>query len=201
MIGTMIKICVLTFLLFAPQQVQHPTVVNISANTRYDASYILGYTQKIIPINEEVCNEQIDCLVSELKATGMFLKVEAKLIPTGYGEQYYWLEVDTIYDPQIESFVIDEIELEGFPQIDYNKFNQLLSKKGIKTGTKFLKYNISTIRDKIISTIGVIDPKHFKEDPFASTWLTLKTDDNGKVKIIVSSFVPNFCSQNKKSKP
>lgn len=161
-------------------------IEKIFTDTKYDSRYILGHALLFLPPDKRSNESDVQCLVSELKASGIFEDVQAKLIQTGKDDARD-LEIKPIYHRDIERFVISEIALSGFPEIDRLKFQSLLKKKGIKPGIPFLRFPFNELEDKV----GEAGRESYTQIPVTAKngvpyWITIKSNGLRKVKLIVS---------------
>lgn len=186
----MLKIfsCLVFLLLYS--QVDEPAfyIEKVCANTTLDSRYIFNHSNQIIPqdkpVGEGAINKHIECLVSELKASGIFRNVTAELYRTK-NANYREVLVNTDYHPEIESFVISEIVLTGFPEIDKQRFQSTLNKAGVKSGDRLLKHFYYDLENKVRNALVKAYPKELYSDD-KSFWLSFRPDGERKVKLIVA---------------
>lgn len=118
--------------------------VQVEAFSKYNAHHIFTDANEFFPpdepINETAVPRKIHCLVSELKASGIYEDVKAKMNPSSR-EGVRWLYVNVIYRRNIKNLVISEILQEGLPEVDKEEFRSILKEKGIQARIRFLKYN------------------------------------------------------------
>lgn len=136
----------LLMLLFAPTQASpNPLVNRVFIATPYNASIIFEYANVSIPEDQPLRDGAVDCLVSELNATGLFTDVHVTLKPIEGGRKVN-IDIEPTWNPRRESFVIEEIILEGFTGIDEQMLRGKLRQKGLTAGTPLLLYPSSKIK-------------------------------------------------------
>src|SRR5712692_10026220 len=127
----------LTFLMFliislTPAQFDSSNfyVESIEAQTIYDSRYIFERASRIVPPEKLVGMNDIQCLVTELKASGIFEDVKAEVTVTGPNTRKLLLSCR--YRSHVDRFVISEIALDGFSYVDKSRFEKELDKRGVK---------------------------------------------------------------------
>jgi hypothetical protein len=167
-------------------------IEKIEANTKYDSRYIFNYAFQIIPqdrpVRESGVKSDIDCLVNELKASGIFEDVRAKLIETSKKNARKLL-IDTVYHREIESFIVSEVALDNFPEVDKVKFQSVLNKKDVKTGIPLLKYYYSELEGKIGAALREAYPQNLLKTNKVYR-IIIRPVGGWEVKLIVSSTLP-----------
>lgn len=163
-------------------------IEKIEANSKYDSRYIFNRAFQIIPqdkpVRESEIKTSIQCLVSDLKASGIFEDVKVELRETGKANARTFL-VDVVYHSELERFVISDVVLNGFPEVDKSKFLATLSRKGIKSGVPLLRYYYWGLERKIGEALVKAYPK--SQDKGDKTyWLTIAPDGMKKVKLVIS---------------
>lgn len=188
----MLKSLLVVLSLFLLMQLEQPTfyVEKIFANTKYDARYILNRALLLLPPEELKGQGDVECLVNELKASGLFQKVQARLIEAGRKNARN-LEIDAIYHTNIESFVIKDISLIGYPKADKEKFLISLKRQGIFIKTPLLKYFYGELENKIATALRNSHSNTLlTDDQDLPIWVTIRPDGKNGVKLIVSSVLP-----------
>jgi len=159
-----------------------------ATNTKYDSGYILNHALQIIPqdraVGESDIKNRIECLVKELKASGIYEGVKVELLQTEKANARDFA-IDVIYHREIENFVISGVVLNGFPEIDRTKFQSSLNKVGIKLGERFLRYSYYDLEEKIGKALVAVYPKNLPKDE-KRYWITIRPDGERKVKLLVS---------------
>jgi hypothetical protein len=160
-------------------------VERVDVITKYDSRYILGLANQIVAPDKLISKSDVECLVNELKESGIFADVQAELTPTEQKDVYRLL-LTTVYHPQIKSFVVNEIALEGLPDVDKAKFQLSLHKEGLVPGVAFLKYPFNELEDKVGGALREAYLKSSAEAEGETYWITIRPIGEEKLKLIVS---------------
>lgn len=132
-----------TLFFFVALQGSHPPKVGtISVNSEFDTEIVYRYAFSVFPQGEPLPDGAVSCLVSELKATGLFIDINVKLEQTENG-QYTNILITPTWHPQIDNFLIDEIIFENFEGIDTEKLRLKLRQKGFGPGIPIMKMDYS----------------------------------------------------------
>jgi hypothetical protein len=181
----------LTFLMFliislTPSQFDSSNfyVESIEAQTTYDSRYIFERASRIVPPEKLVGMNDIQCLVTELKASGIFEDVKAEVTVTGSNTRKLLLSCR--YRSDIDRFVISEIVLDGVPYADKAKFRTELNRRGVKAGVPFIKYYFRSLEEKINKAFRVSLPKDMASKFSGWTSITIRPAEAGKIKVTVS---------------
>ena len=177
----------LTFaLLIASTQSVSPTfyVERTYVVSKYNASYILSYANQIIPPNKLVSKRDVDCLVGELNASGIFGEIKTELIQTEADAGR--LTITAGDEPNAKRLSIDEIALEGLPEIDMAKLQAKLRHKGVKPGISVTKYDYRALEKKVSNALRESLPKSIVNEYMGSAWLAFRPAGERKMKLIVS---------------
>jgi hypothetical protein len=163
-------------------------IEKIGANSKYDSRYIFNRAFQIIPqdkpVRESEIKTSIQCLVSDLKASGIFEDVKVELRETGKANARTLL-VDVVYHSELERFVISDVVLTDFSEVDKGKFFAALAGKGLKSGVPFLRYYYGELERKIGEALVEAYPmSQYKGDK--TYWLTIVADGMKKVKLVIS---------------
>lgn len=163
-------------------------IEKIGANTKYSSWYIFNHASQIIPqdrlVKEGDIKNHIECLVNELKAGGIFEDIKVELLQTERANARA-LIVNAVYHREFESFVISEVVLNGFPEVDKAKFQSSLNKAGIESGDRLLKHFYYDLEEKIGEALVDVYPKNLSRDE-KTYWLSIRPDGERKVKLIVA---------------
>lgn len=121
-------------------------VESIEAQTVYDSRYIFERASRIVPPDKLVRMSDIDCLVSDLKASGLFEDVKAELVRTGPDTRK--LVLTCAYRTTFDRLIIKGVEIEDVPDIDRARFRKELNKNGVKAGTRVSKHYYRSLEGK-----------------------------------------------------
>jgi hypothetical protein len=90
-----------------------PTFVN----SPYSNTIIFAYSHAAMPEDTPLRKGALDCMLSELKGTGLFTDVRAEMEPIEDGQKVK-INITPIWHPRIEEFLINELVFEGFEGVD-----------------------------------------------------------------------------------
>lgn len=166
------------------------------ALTKYDSRYIHDLAYLILPPDELRSSSDVECLVSELKGSGIFQDVQAELLKTDE-ENVRILKLDTVYQPALGNFVVSAITLNNFADVDPAHFRAALDKKGVKSGIPYLRYSYSDLQQKVEAALLEVLPKTPGPDDTLLFWISIRASGPRDVKLIVS---PRYSGCNVKVK-
>lgn len=162
--------------------------VRVEALTDHDSRYIFNRSNRIIPqdrlVQESDIQGAVQCLVDDLKASGMFADVRVKLLSTSEADVRK-LEIETIYRRELASLTISEVSLDKLPQVDDVKFQAALKKRGITAGLPLLRYYYSGLEERINESLAEASSSSIDEGT-ESAWITIRPAGSRKLKVIVS---------------
>lgn len=163
--------------------------VRVEALTEHDSTYIFNRSNRIIPqdrlVKESEIQGAVRCLVDDLKASGMFADVRAKLVRTSEVDVRK-LEIETVYHRQTAAFIISEISLDKLPQVNEAKLQTALKKRGITPGLPLLRYYYSGLQERINEAFREVSSNSLTKEHIGSAWITIRPAGRGKLKLIVS---------------
>lgn len=184
----MLKISLLLVIVLASFQAS-PTsfYVRVEALTDYDSRYIFYRSNQIIPqdrrVHEGDIKDAVQCLVDDLKATGMFANVTTSLVKTS-DDDVRKLEINTTYQRGFPRFIISEISLDKMPQVDALKFQAALKKRGLVPGIRLLQHYYSGLDEKINESVAEAASGSASGDLHPR--ITIRPAGTEKVKILIS---------------
>jgi hypothetical protein len=142
----------LGFLLVSLQEPSPPTVHRVFVTTPYNPSIIFEYANVAIPEGEPLKLGAVECLTSQLLATGLFSNAQVNLKPTNGGHE---LDVD-IVPTWVESrngIVIREISIEDSNGINDNQLKDGLRRRGLRVNSLLLHYPLPSIRNMVLASV------------------------------------------------
>lgn len=159
-------------------------VESMEAQTAYDSRYIFERASRIVPREKLVRMSDIDCLVNDLKVSGLFEDVKAELVPTGPNTRK--LILTCTYRAVFDRLVIKGLEIEDVPFIDRGTFRKELDKSGVKVGTRLSKLYYRTLEERINKAFRAALPQNLANNFSGWTCITLRTAGREEIRIIVS---------------
>jgi hypothetical protein len=177
------------FLVMSLQAHKDMKVGRIYVNTQHNASIIFEYAFAVLPENEVLQEGAIDCLVSNLKRTGLFtdVKVELKQSQEAWTRDF---QIIPTWTSLVETYTIDEIVFEKFKGIDEEKLRFILHQKGLSRGALLMRHPVSNIEAMVKESIqeSIVEGKKrnnyfFEKYDSLSTRIYLIAPD--KVRIVI----------------
>ena len=186
----MLRMCVCLVLLVSSVQSksQRFYVDKVVVYGRYDARYIFRRENVILPPDKLVTQNDVACFLRELKGSGLIKDLRTRVLQRTADTRTLILRAS--YHPEIKSFVISEIMLDGLPEIDEAKFRERLNEKGLRPGVPLLKYYYAGLEERINRSLREALPLTLVDQYQGSAWITIRPAGPKKVKLIVSSVYP-----------
>lgn len=192
---------ILALLLFLnPYQAANGLKVDrIFVNTQYNAAIIFEYAFASIPEGSILEDKAVTCFVSELKATGLFTDVQMELKQTGDGHTVN-VSITPVWIPAPEAYVIGELALEDFRDIDEETLRSTLGKKGLNPGVPLLRYPLSEIEAMVkdaAQEISLGNPRKERKVNEKLHYLSsrVKVIAPGRVKVTIRPGRERLCQQ------
>ncbi len=184
--------------LFGFLQVSQSSIVHrVFVNTPYNTSIIYEYANAAFPENQPIKNGTIECFVSQLKDTGLFIDVKVTLKKAQKkGEVDVFIE--PIWSLQKDTIFVDEIVFQNFKGIDENKLQELLRQKGIVAGIPLLQRDFLNIREKVQDALTEMyesdfQPKPDIEERIADITTKITLTSPGKVRVTLVTGLKSLC--------
>jgi hypothetical protein len=156
------KYIIAIFVLIGAFQTQRPPLVNrVFVATEQNAGIVFEYAKATLPEDQPATPKAIDCLKSQLMATGLFSEIRVTLKPI-YGEEKVDVDIHPIWNESRNKFLIDEITIEGFTSVDKGELIKKLRQKGLRAGALLLSYPPATIRERVLDSVREIYQSDFK---------------------------------------
>jgi hypothetical protein len=138
----------------------------------YGSLYILRLANQLVPPDKLSRTSDVECLVRKLKESGIFSEVQTELQKGR--DQNRKLIVRAVPHYQIEEFVISEITLAGFPEVDKNRFQLALNRQGVRVGMPFLKCSLNELEQKITDALRKAYPNSSAKEDMELPWITIR---------------------------
>lgn len=163
---------------------------NIHVQVKTESILYYRYAYEILN-QDNIRDEDIECLKSELKKTGLIKSLKIKIIKANDGL------FDLVIIPRVYSnknnLMINEIEIKNFGEkVNSENFKENLCKKGIHPGTLITKLPYSELYGLVLETLNEIVEKQKDAPPglrdsdaFSSVWVGIEAVSSGKIKIVV----------------
>jgi hypothetical protein len=163
-------------------------ITDIEVRSNYNASYLTSYSNVYLYKIVQLERRRITSVIREFESSGLFDRVQWSL--EGPDEQARKLILTPVYPKDYESFVLNDVILDQLPDVDSQKFKQVLSKKGIKLGSSWHTNSYSSLVAKIKEALlqSVANDAAIKE--VENPWVSIRCLQPRQVSLIVrgSSF-------------
>jgi hypothetical protein len=179
-----ILIMVLNLCMFGSQSSSDPSFVveRVEAHAQFDSAYILALANTRLPPNKRVKQSEVECLLTELKDSGLFQKIKAKWDHVGDIRRLY---LYTISRPDRERMPISKFSLVGLSDVNQNEFLKRMVEKGAFTGMPSLQFSYDHLNDIIDESIQQSVPADLRSKYVGSAWIEFKVDELGGVVVTI----------------
>jgi hypothetical protein len=187
---------VLWFLFGTLQSTNGPIVHRVFVRTPYNASVVFEYTNRIIPEGQPATPALVQCLISQLRATGMFSDLNVTLKPIGGGNVD--VEILPVWSKLKDGFIVKEITIDGFTAFDQTLMIKMLERKGLKVGVPVLKYPLPSIRNMALESVREIYQSDSKrmydaEEELSKLSFALEVVDSHLIRLRLTAFDTSPC--------
>ena len=169
-------------ILILPAQAESPDfyIDRTEVHSDYGSIYILRLANQLIPPDKLSTQSDIDCLVGEVKKSGIFGNIRARIIRARNGKTRKLVVMATA-NPKLKRIRISEVILAGFSEIDSPRFRLALAGNGVKPGQFLLKYSLNELMERITKALREVNNERDMEIP----WIAINPDGNEKVRLLV----------------
>jgi hypothetical protein len=163
---------------------------NIYVQVKTESILYYRYTYEIIN-RDDIRDEDIECLKSELKKTGLVKSLKIKIMKAKDG--LFDLVIMPKEYASRNNLIINKIEIKNFGEkVNTESVKETLCKKGIHPGISIAKLPYSELYGLVLETLNEtveqrenIPPSSRDSDTFSSVWVGIEAGSSGKVKIVV----------------
>lgn len=172
---------------------------NIHINTNQESIIFYSYAIPILR-NHKVKEEDINCLKSELKNTGLFNEIQIQTIQCKDGLTD--IQITPKLNPKRGRLLIGNISINGLNGIEKELRTQLFQ-KGLKVGIPLTKFTYSEIEGLVIDSIEEIHLERKSgldcnnlnnEETLDRPWVGIKLLSATKVQLIIAPKYDGPCS-------
>ena len=180
---------ILTLCLIAPfgyQSSEKPAtfvVERVEAHAQFDSAYILALANTLVPPDRAVTQSDVQCLLDELRASGLFEKVEAK-----------W-EHETLRVRRLSLYctsksnrnriTISKFSLCALPGVNEEEFLKRMGEKGAVSGIALGQFTYDELNDIIDDSIHQSVRADFAGKYNGSAWVLFRPDESGSVEVLI----------------
>ena len=174
-------------------------IEKIEVSSKYNSTYILSYANVFLFKVKYVDRQKINDVVKELKLSGLFKEINWNLAKIE-NEESYSLKIKPEYKDNFEDIIIDDVNLDDFPEINKSIFLDKLAKRDILMKSTWVNYSFSNLVGKIKIALQESSNLNLYKDTPEVPWVTIRESSPNKIKLIVhnSSYDPfNITNANK----
>jgi hypothetical protein len=185
-----VRISILFFLILLPSGPVRAAQVSgtfrverVYVFTEYDSSFVLAVANQVLPPDRAVTQADVECLLANLRASGLFDRVEPKW--SHVGESVRTLTLRCHAKRGRRQFVISKVSLIDLPEVDKSVFSTNLADKGLKPGTRLLQLTYDQLNDLVDNSIRDAIPPTLVTKYGGSAWISFAPSGVGRIEIKV----------------
>lgn len=179
----------LTLCLIAPfgyQSSEKPAtfvVERVEVHAQFDSGYILALANTLVPPDRAVTQSDVQCLLDELKASGLFRKVEAKWANESLSVRRLLLYCTS--KSNRNRITISKFSLCALPGVNGEEFYKRMGDKGAVSGIALGQFTYDELNDVIDDSIHQSVRADFAGKYNGSAWIQFRlvTPDSVEVRI------------------
>jgi hypothetical protein len=164
-------------------------VERVEAHAQFDSAYILALANTLVPPDRPVTQSDVECLVSELKDSGLFDKVEAKWNNPDLGVRRLLLYCTS--KPNRSRITISKFTLSALPGVNEEEFLKRMGDKGAVSGIALSQFSYDELNDIIDDSIHKSVSADFAGKYNGSAWVQFRVDESGSVEVLILPESPN----------
>ena len=134
-------------IIFGNAAAQTPTFVveRVEVHAQFDSSYVLALANAILPPNKAVSQSDVDCLLNELRGSGLFEKIETKWTRKDAG--VVRLSLYCTSKTRRNLFTISKFSLISLTDVDEKQFLERMAEKGVFPGAQLTQLTYDDLND------------------------------------------------------
>lgn len=156
------------------------TVQHVEVYAKFDSAYILALANDRLPHNKRVTEADVQCLLNELRNSGLFKDVKAKWNNEAGVRRLSLYTTSKRGRPQMS---ISKFSLHGLPAVNQDEFLKRMGEKGVFTGMRLLQFTYDELNDIIDESINQSVPADMADKHRGSAWIEFRTDALGGVEV------------------
>jgi hypothetical protein len=133
------------------QSPENPNIYRLLILTKDPGEIVLEYAWHVMPEQMPLKKGAVECFTSQLKSTGLFSDVKVDVKPRENGKEVE-IDITPTWDKRWQSFVISDIEFEGFEEFDVAAIREALHKKGLHSGISLWSFSLNDISNMVSDT-------------------------------------------------
>ena len=170
-------------MLFGSVAAQTPTFVieRVEVHSQFDSSYVLALANATVPPNRAVSQSDVDCLLNELRGSGLFDKIETKWIRKDDG--VVRLSLYCTSKSRRSLFTISKFSLISLTDVDENQFLKRMAEKDVFIGTQLTQFTYDELNDLIDDSIQKSVGPDLANKYTGSAWVQFRNEGSGGVEV------------------
>jgi hypothetical protein len=180
----------LTLTLFGHSQSAPESFVvdRVEVHAQFDSSYVLALANAITPPNKAVTEADVQCLLDEIRASGLFQRVETKWEKREEGVRRLSLYCTPKSDRK--RITISKFSLIGLSDVNENEFLKRMGEKGVFAGMRLIEFPFDRLNDIIDESIRQSISPAAANKYSGSAWILFRKDSFGNVEVKIFSDRP-----------
>lgn len=170
-------------IIFGNAAAQTPTFVveRVEVHAQFDSSYVLALANAILPPNKAVSQSDVDCLLNELRGSGLFEKIETKWTRKDAG--VVRLSLYCTSKTRRNLFTISKFSLTSLTDVDETQFLKRMAEKGVFIGTQLTQFTYDELNDIIDDSIQKSVGPDLASKYTGSAWVQFRNEGSGGVEV------------------
>ncbi len=170
-------------IIFGNAAAQIPTFVveRVEVHAQFDSSYVLALANAILPPNRAVSQSDVDCLLNELRGSGLFEKIETKWIRKDGG--IVRLSLHCTSKSRRNLFTISKFSLISLKDVDESQFLKRMAEKGVFIGTQLTQFTYDELNDSIDDSIQKSVGPDLASKYTGSAWVQFRNEGRAGVEV------------------
>ena len=158
-------------------------VEHITVFATYDAAYVLDLANGVLPADKEVTDADVDCVVNELRSSGLFAAIRIEWTEQGKGTRKLAIHCEA--QAGREAFQLSGIVPVGMPEVPTEQFVKQMEAKQIKAGSSLLYASYNDLNEKLDEWFKESASGEVKKKYSQTAWITYRPTRLGVVEIRV----------------
>src|SRR5215203_4247454 len=175
----LVALCLAIIFGNAASQTSDFVVERVEVHAQIDSSYVLAIANAILPPNKAVSQSDVDCLLNELRGSGLFEKIETKWIRNDGGGVR--LSLYCTSKSRRNLFTISKFSLISLTDVDENRFLKRMAEKGVFIGTQLTQFTYDELNDLIDDSIKKSVGPVLATKYTGSAWVQFRNEGSGGV--------------------
>jgi hypothetical protein len=190
------KFTFIALFLFCSVGLSGQTIERVYVVSNYDPKYVLSLAYEIVPEGSNYSIAAIECLRSELAATGMFDGMKVRRIAHGPGKIHLYLYPK--YKSNPNRYRLARVFLDDSLEAIRVDLQRRLDSRGLRAGRPFMPY--SGIERDVAGIRSDLENES-ENTPMPEFWIRAVLRKNNKVELRITKMTPFCPSRLRESQP